>query len=141
MLVTISKGSDRYPFILNGHGVQLQNDQPTGSRRDFMKHYYIDQWVDFTRGLLTGEKRTQMQGHLDSGCQKCRQLSDFTATLAVTCTGLATNPVPESTVRLARAISPVRVHDRPKRGNRLPIELIFDSFLAPAAVGLRATWQ
>ena len=32
-------------------------------------------------------------------------------------------------------------HDRPKRGNRLPIELIFDSFLVPSPVGLRATWQ
>src|SRR6185369_10647065 len=30
---------------------------------------------------------------------------------------------------------------RPKRGNRIPIELIFDSFLAPMPAGLRATWQ
>jgi hypothetical protein len=44
-------------------------------------------------------------------------------------------------VRLARAIFPVRVHERPTRGNRLPIEVIFDSFLVPAPVGLRATWQ
>jgi hypothetical protein len=54
---------------------------------------------------------------------------------------LAAHPVPESTVRLARAIFPVRVQQRPERGNRVPIELIFDSFLAPSAVGLRATWQ
>jgi hypothetical protein len=106
-----------------------------------MKHYAIDQWADFTRGVLAEEQRTPMQGHLDRGCQKCRHLSDFTAKLAVTCTSLAMDPVPESTVRLARAIFPVRVPDRPKRGNRLPIELIFDSFLAPSAVGLRATWQ
>jgi len=82
-----------------------------------------------------------MQCHLQSGCQKCRQLSDFTTVLAVTCTSSATDPVPESTVRLARAIFPVRVPDRPTRGNRLPIELIFDSFLLPSAVGLRSTWQ
>ena len=82
-----------------------------------------------------------MQAHLQSGCQKCRQLSDFTTKLTVTCASLAADPVPESTVRLARAIFPVRVHDRPKRGNRLPIELIFDSFLVPFPVGLRATWQ
>jgi hypothetical protein len=96
-----------------------------------MKHYAIDQWADFTRGVLAEEQRTPMQGHLDRGCQKCRHLSDFTAKLAVTCTSLAMDPVPESTVRLARAIFPVRVPDRPKRGNRL----------APSAVGLRATWQ
>jgi hypothetical protein len=106
-----------------------------------MKHYAIDQWADLTRGLIADEEGTQMQAHLQSGCQKCRQLSDFTTKLTVTCASLAADPVPESTVRLARAIFPVRVGDRPKRGNRLPIELIFDSFLVPFPVGLRATWQ
>ncbi|MCX6627527.1 MAG: hypothetical protein NTW28_07860 [Candidatus Solibacter sp.] len=106
-----------------------------------MKHYAIDQWADLTRGLLSGEECTQMQGHLESGCQKCRQLSDFTTKVTATCASLATDAVPESAVRLARAIFPVRVHERPQRGNRLPIELIFDSFLVPFPVGLRATWQ
>ena len=106
-----------------------------------MKHYTIDRWVDFTRGLLTREQRALMQDHLHAGCQKCRQLSEFTTKIAEMCTSLAMDPVPESTVRLARAIFPVRVHDQPKRGSRLPIELIFDSFLLPSAVGLRATWQ
>src|ERR1039457_5687703 len=106
-----------------------------------MKHYAIDQWADFTRGLIAREERTQMQAHLHDGCQKCGQLSDFTTRLTVTCTSSAADAIPESTVRLARAIFPVRVHDRPKRGNRLPIELIFDSLLVPSPVGLRATWQ
>lgn len=106
-----------------------------------MKHYAIHQWADFTRGLLADEEGTQMQAHLQSGCEECRQLWDFTTKLTVACANLATDPVPESTVRLARAIFPVRVNDRPKRGSRLPIELIFDSFLVPFPVGLRATWQ
>ena len=105
-----------------------------------MKHYAIDQWADVTRGLLTDEEGAQMQVH-ESGCRKCHQLSDFTTKLTATCTSLATDPVPESTVRLARAIFPVQAHDRPNRGNRLPIELIFDSFLVPFPMGLRATWQ
>jgi phage FluMu protein Com len=106
-----------------------------------MKHYAIDQWADFTRGMLATEERMQMQAHLHGGCPKCRQVSEFTAKLTDTCTNLVAESVPESTVRLARAIFPVRVADRPKRGNRLPIELIFDSFLVPSPVGLRATWQ
>jgi hypothetical protein len=106
-----------------------------------MKHYAIDQWGDFTRGLVAGEERRQMQAHLQSGCGKCRQLSDFTERLTATCTSLAADNIPESTVRLARAIFPVRVPDLPRRGNRLPIELIFDSFLVPSPIGLRATWQ
>ncbi|HEY2105810.1 MAG TPA: hypothetical protein VGH29_08495 [Candidatus Binataceae bacterium] len=54
---------------------------------------------------------------------------------------MASDEVPEPAVRLARAIFPVRVQEGPRHGNRLPVELIFDSFLVPSPVGLRATWQ
>jgi hypothetical protein len=49
--------------------------------------------------------------------------------------------VPESAVRLAQAIFPAQAPPRPKRVARIPVELIFDSFLVPSPVGLRATWQ
>jgi hypothetical protein len=106
-----------------------------------MKHYAIDQWANFSRGLIHGAELAEMQKHLQSGCLKCRELSGFITKVGATCSSLAANPVPESTIRLARAIFPVRAHEGPKRGNRLPIELIFDSFLVPSPVGLRATWQ
>jgi hypothetical protein len=83
-----------------------------------------------------------MQATLTGGCQKVPPTVGLHHKAGrYLCTRSGHDPVPESTVRLARAIFPVRVHDRPKRGNRLPIELIFDSFLVPSAVGLRATWQ
>jgi len=104
-------------------------------------HYSIDQWADFTRGILADVVRREMQTHLDDGCAKCRELSDFTSRLTETCTSLTKDPVPDYMVRLARAIFPVRMQDRPKRGNRIPIELIFDSFLVPSPAGLRSTWQ
>ena len=129
------------PLCVVKSGVEHSETNLNVSQGNLMKHYTIDQWADFTRGLLTREQRALMQDHLNGGCQKCRRLSEFTTKVAVTCTGLAMHPVPESMVRLARAIFPVRVPDRPKRGNRLPIELIFDSFLVPSAVGLRASWQ
>jgi hypothetical protein len=106
-----------------------------------MKHYGIDQWVDFTRGIVVGDQAAQMLAHLQSGCADCRQLSDFTSKLSRTCVGLATATVPESSLRLAKAIIPFRTSERPKRGNRIPVEMIFDSFLVPSAVGLRSTWQ
>jgi hypothetical protein len=49
--------------------------------------------------------------------------------------------VPDYALRMARAIFPVRIPERPRRGSRLPVDLIFDSFLVPAPAGLRATWQ
>jgi hypothetical protein len=106
-----------------------------------MKHYAIERWVDFSRDLVESKERSQMQGHLVLGCGECRQLAQLTLRLTQTCAAIAVAQVPESTLRLARAIFPVRAQDRPRRGSRLPIELIFDSFLAPAPAGLRATWQ
>jgi hypothetical protein len=106
-----------------------------------MKHYAIDEWVDLTRGFVAGDEATQMLAHVNQGCVSCRSLSEFVSKLTRTCAELAAMPVPESAVRLARAIFPVRMQNRPKRGNRLPIEMIFDSFLVPSAVGLRSSWE
>jgi hypothetical protein len=106
-----------------------------------MKHYVIEEWVDFSRGLVTEAERERMRAHLVAGCAECLELSEFTTRLAAACTSLKKVEVPESAMRLARAIFPVRAQDRPRRGSRIPIELIFDSFLAPAPAGLRATWQ
>jgi hypothetical protein len=106
-----------------------------------MKHYAIDQWVDFARGVAAGEDTARMLAHLESGCADCRRLFDFTAKLSNTCAAMGSPAVPEGVVRLARAIYPVRMQDRRRRGNRLPIEMIFDSFLVPSAAGLRSAWQ
>jgi hypothetical protein len=101
----------------------------------------MEQWVDFSRNLVGEEERNQMQEHLAGGCEGCGQLAELTQRLVNCCANIVTGQVPEATVRLARAIFPVRTPDRPKRGSRIPIELIFDSFLAPVPSGLRSTWQ
>ncbi|HJZ98783.1 MAG TPA: hypothetical protein VKE70_19880 [Candidatus Solibacter sp.] len=112
----------------------------SGSQRNIMSHFAIDQWVDFTRGITADEERARMSTHLE-GCEECGRLAEFTDKLGRVYSSSAAVEVPEYALRLARAIFPVRASSRPKRGNRIPIELIFDSFLAPAPVGLRATWQ
>jgi hypothetical protein len=106
-----------------------------------MKHFAMEQWVDYSRDLVGKEDRRQMKSHLDGGCHGCFELAELTHRLVNCCAGIAAGKVPEKTVRLARAIFPGRAQVRPKRGNRLPIELIFDSFLAPSPAGLRSTWQ
>ena len=98
----------------------------------------------YARGsrALLGQGRARWPAawaHLASGCVDCRDLFGFTARLAATCANLRTIEVPESTTRVARAIFPTSAQYG--RDRRMPIELIFDSFLAPSPAGLRATWQ
>jgi hypothetical protein len=54
---------------------------------------------------------------------------------------MAPNRAPEAAVRNARAIFPIRRPERPERAIRIPIELIYDSFLVPASAGMRSSWQ
>src|SRR5207237_3771335 len=106
-----------------------------------MTHYAMEQWVDFSRQLVNPEERDRMIDHLATGCPECSRISSLTARLVVTCGNLREIEVPVYALRMARAIFPIRMSERPKRGNRLPIELIFASFLVPAPAGLRSTWQ
>ena len=106
-----------------------------------MRHYGIAQWVDFARGLVTEADGSTMQNHLTEGCSECRELADFCTKVSLICHDMADIDVPDWVVRNARAIFPVRRVQAPKRVFRIPVELIYDSFLVPAPVGLRATWQ
>ena len=82
-----------------------------------------------------------MREHLLTGCHECQQVVDFCDKLAHVCLALAPRRAPEAAVRNARAIFPIRWPDRPKRAVRVPVELIYDSFLVPVPVGMRASWQ
>jgi hypothetical protein len=106
-----------------------------------MRHYTLAQWVDFSRGVIATTDIGRMTDHLAAGCDRCRRDADFLEEVGVVCNRLDTQRVPDSVTRLAKAIFPVRLPSRPTRGTRLPIELIYDSFLVPAPAGLRATWQ
>ena len=102
-----------------------------------MKDYTIAQWIDLARGLAPDDEARRMREHLASGCASCRELAAFCESLAKVCRSVAARAVPESAGRCARAIFPAT--PRPSlRRFRIPFELIYDSFLSPAPVGLRS---
>jgi len=106
-----------------------------------MKHYGISQWVDFARGLVPEAVGGEMRDHLDEGCSECRELANFCQKLHDVSSLAASHPVPDWVVRSAKAIFPVHAQPRRKRSFAVPYQLIYDSFLLPATVGLRDAWQ
>jgi len=110
-------------------------------KRNMVKHYEITRWVDFVRGMAPGDESDMMRSHLDGGCEECSQLAGFCRRLARTCQAIVTDEVPEPVVRRALAIFPARKPERRWRALRIPVELVFDSFLMPVPAGLRSTWQ
>src|SRR5690349_19904981 len=110
-------------------------------RESVMKHYGITQWVDYARGLVPERDALEMRNHLSSGCDECRDLAGFCEDLNGISQEMLARPVPEWLVRGAKAILPSRAVAPVRQPVRVPAELIYDSLLAPAPVGLRAGWQ
>jgi hypothetical protein len=106
-----------------------------------MKHFEILQWADFARGVAAEDERATMQMHLESGCAECRDALAFCDAFARISQKMTAHPAPEAAARLAKAICPARPKRVPRRAFRIPVELVFDSFLAPCPAGLRSSWQ
>jgi hypothetical protein len=100
-----------------------------------MTHFSNTQWVDFARGLYTGDQHAAMQKHLDSRCRSCVSASMLFQKFAAA-SAAQEIAVPDSVVRKARAIfsayQPVRLSL-----SALVAKLVFDSWTAPLAVGVR----
>ena len=106
-----------------------------------MKHFGIIQWVDFTRGMTPEAEGIRMREHLESGCKECQGIVDFCEKLAGVCRTMPPGRVPDAVVQQARSIFQSRLVQKPKRQFRIPVQLIYDSFLVPAPAGLRSSWQ
>ena len=61
-----------------------------------MKHF---EWTDFVRGLVEESARVAMEGHLASGCRKCRHTADLLQKAAVAARSDSKVHVPEYAVR------------------------------------------
>jgi hypothetical protein len=106
-----------------------------------MKDYTIAQWIDFARGISPENEARQMREHLAGGCASCQELATFCDSLAQVCRGASDHVAPEPAARCARAIFPAPIAKPSQRRFRLPIEMIYNSFLSPVPVGLRASWE
>jgi len=108
-----------------------------------MGHYDLSEWTDFVRGLLPGERRSEMDHHLERGC------SDCSATLAflrqVTEVASAEAAYEQSSARLSGAARGVfRAPAGRSWGERVAVgletilaSLTFDSAAGLQAVGVR----
>ena len=80
-----------------------------------------------------------MSSHLNEGCSDCRKIAAFFEKLANVCRDMVPDEVPDSIMERARAICPQTVPRHSGAARRISAELIYDSSLAPAPMGLRAS--
>lgn len=102
-------------------------------------HYGILEWMEFARGTVPEETRSRMSSHLNEGCSDCQKTAAFFEKLTNVCRDMIPDDVSESMLQRARTICPHTVPRESGARRRIPAELIYDSSLAPAPLGLRAS--
>src|SRR5579864_6754862 len=103
-----------------------------------MKHYDQAHWLQFLRAELDPQLRDTMQRHLDAPCSKCCVTLELLRRIDSTAQAESKINVPESAVRMARAIFALNKPDEVQLKPGVLARLVFDSFREPATVGVRS---
>jgi len=102
-----------------------------------MKHFEVEQWLDFVHGLAGAREAMTMEQHLSHGCKKCNAMVHGLRRFVAAATADARYQIPDWKVRLACDIFE---RQRPEKLllPRLVAKLVFDSFREPALRGVRS---
>lgn len=102
-----------------------------------MKHYRQEDWADFARGLVSGERESAMKKHLE-GCTRCEEAVAIWRSVAEAAGREASYHPPESAVRIAKGYSVPGASEesRPSLAT-LVAELVSDTSREPALAGVR----
>ena len=115
--------------------VQGTDKKEKSTSRRHVRHFRDEEWVDLAR-IQSDERRTQLQRHLDDGCEECkRRLRFWTAVNRVAARDAAYAP-PASAVRQVRGHYALQ---KPRSSlKRAVAALLFDSAREPLPVGVRS---
>jgi len=103
-----------------------------------MKHFAIQEWVDFVNHVATNDQQAAMQKHLATGCKRCTETVSLWRKVSKTANAEASYQPPVGSVRLAKAAFLASGLAQTKRESQGLIEVLFDSFLQPAVAGARS---
>jgi hypothetical protein len=104
-----------------------------------MKHFTTEEWIDFANEAVAGNRRQEMERHLEDGCSRCQKTASLWQKVRQTAKSAAESEPPESAVRIAKAgFAGVQLEGKPASAPGL-VEVLFDSFLQPLAHGARSS--
>ena len=103
-----------------------------------MKHFTEAEWIDFVNQVAPVSRRTAMEKHLETGCERCKEAVDLWQ--KVKRAGAAERNYQPSAANVYAAKSAFAASGwaaKPRKTSSL-IEVLFDSFLQPEFVGARS---
>jgi hypothetical protein len=103
-----------------------------------MRHYSIEQWIDFARNAMGEDEKVEMQSHLETGCKACsKELSMWQRLQQVARRESAYAPS-EGAVRTVNATFVNQSAGRLRGAKSQLASLLFDSFRGPLMAGVRS---
>lgn len=103
-----------------------------------MRHYRNEEWADFARGLVHGERSVAMEQHL-SGCDYCKHALLMWKEVAAAGAREANYAPPESAVHIAKSYAAQGAPEAAPSWITQIAELLFDSRMEPALAGVRSS--
>ncbi len=103
-----------------------------------MKHFSIEQWIDFVNGVSAKPAQQDMQKHLDSGCKQCAGAVALWQKVLRSAAEESRFDPPTDTVRLVKAaFANARLEAKSGLAGVIA-RLVFDSFQTQAVAGARS---
>lgn len=102
-----------------------------------MKHFELDEWVDFARNMLTADKNSEMQRHLEGGCKDCQGMAEMWKQVSATALREKQYEPPASVLRSVHGQFALQ---RPAKSTVFSrMKLAFDSLADPIPAGIRSS--
>lgn len=102
-----------------------------------MKHFQVEQWLDFVRNISDKSNRVAMERHL-SECVECSRMVTMLRKVQRSTNADSKYQIPEYAIHSARAIFALQRPEKVRILPRVLAKLVFDSFREPLAVGVRS---
>src|ERR1700704_5745063 len=104
-----------------------------------MKHFPVEEWIDFVRQVVHTIRKEKMKEHLEQGCKSCSKIVSLWQRVRQTAETEVNHRPPSDAVRIAKAsFAGSNLTGEQKEPGSLA-ELLFDSFLRPVLEGARSS--
>ncbi|MGC2330160.1 MAG: hypothetical protein WA581_01790 [Candidatus Acidiferrales bacterium] len=103
-----------------------------------MRHFSMEQWIDFARNVVGPRERAEMQSHLGDGCKRCSKTLSLWQRVSEAGRREFAYAPPDTIVGTVKGTFAIRGPRRAGRSARAVASLLFDSARTPLAVGVRS---
>ena len=100
-----------------------------------MRHFSMEQWIDFARNVVGPRERAEMESHLSDGCKQCSKTLSLWRRVSEASKRESAYVPPRSLVGTVKGTFAIQRPRRAGRATQAIASLLFDSACDPARGG------